>query len=208
VDSGGRRRKLQHAMTDANYLDGQMLIAMPGIGDPRFDRTVIFLCVHSPDGAMGLVVNREADQLSFPELLQKLDLLPQDQRIKLPPQVRAMKVQIGGPVESGRGFVLHTSDYHAEDSTLPIDDGLGLTATLDVLRAIAAGEGPRQALLALGYTGWGPGQLEQEIQHNGWLHCETDETLLFDTDLDAKYEFALRKLGIDPSMLSSESGHA
>jgi putative transcriptional regulator len=195
-------------MTDANYLDGQMLIAMPGIGDPRFDRTVIFLCVHSPDGAMGLVVNKAAEQLTFPELLQRLDLVPQGERIKLPPQVHAMKVQIGGPVETGRGFVLHTSDYHAADSTLPIDEGLGLTATLDVLRAIAAGKGPRQALLALGYAGWGPGQLEQEIQHNGWLNCETDEALLFDANLEAKYELALRKLGIDPSMLTSYSGHA
>jgi putative transcriptional regulator len=149
------------AMTDANYLDGQMLIAMPGIGDPRFERTVIFLCVHSPDGAMGLVVNKAAEQLTFPELLQRLDLLPHDEQIKLPPQVRSMKVQIGGPVETGRGFVLHTSDYHASDSTLPIDETMGLTATLDVLRAIAAGTGPRQALLALGYAGWGPGQLEQ-----------------------------------------------
>jgi putative transcriptional regulator len=195
-------------MTDANYLDGKMLIAMPGIGDPRFERTVIFLCVHSADGAMGLVVNKAAEQLSFPELLRRLDLLPQDERINLPRQVMSMKVQIGGPVESGRGFVLHTSDYHAADSTLPIDESIGLTATLDVLRAIAAGAGPRQALLALGYAGWGPGQLEREIQHNGWLHCATDETLLFDTDLDAKYELALRKLGIDPSMLTSYSGHA
>jgi putative transcriptional regulator len=195
-------------MTDASYLDGQMLIAMPGIGDPRFDRSVIVLCVHSPDGAMGLVVNRAAEQLSFAELLQRLDLLPETEQIKLPPQVQAMKVQIGGPVESGRGFVLHTSDYHAADSTLPIDQGIGLTATLDVLRAIAAGKGPARALLALGYAGWGPGQLEREIQHNGWLHCETDETLLFDTDLDAKYDFALRKLGIEPSQLTSYSGHA
>ena len=195
-------------MTDATYLDGQMLIAMPGIGDPRFERTVIFLCVHSADGAMGLVVNKAAEQLTFPALLQRLDLLPQNERIKLPPQVLAMKVQIGGPVESGRGFVLHTSDYHAADSTLPIDEGIGLTATLDVLRAIAGGKGPRQALLALGYAGWGPGQLENEIKHNGWLHCETDEALLFDTDLDAKYDLALRKLGVDQSRLSSYSGHA
>jgi putative transcriptional regulator len=195
-------------MKDTTYLDGHMLIAMPGIGDPRFERTVIFLCVHSADGAMGLVVNKATEQLTFPELLQRLDLLPQDERIELPPQVLSMKVQIGGPVESGRGFVLHTSDYHATDSTLPIDESIGLTATLDVLRAIAAGAGPRQALLALGYAGWGPGQLEREIHQNGWLHCETDETLLFDTDLDAKYELALRKLGIDPSMLTSYSGHA
>ena len=199
----------QHSeMTDATYLDGQMLIAMPGIGDPRFERTVIFLCVHSADGAMGLVVNKAAEQLTFPALLQRLDLLPQKERIKLPQQVLSMKVQIGGPVESGRGFVLHTSDYHASDSTLPIDEGIGLTATLDVLRAIAGGKGPRQALLALGYAGWGPGQLEREIQHNGWLNCQTDETLLFDTDLDAKYDLALRKLGIDPSRLTSYSGHA
>ena len=195
-------------MTDANYLDGQMLIAMPGIGDPRFDRSVIFLCVHSPDGAMGLVVNRAAEALSFAELLQRLDLLPETEPIKLPPDAQAMKVLVGGPVEAGRGFVLHTSDYRSSDSTLAVDEGLGLTATLDVLRAIAAGNGPRRALLALGYAGWGPGQLEQEIQHNGWLNCDSDETLLFDADLDAKYDLALRKLGIDPSMLSSESGHA
>jgi putative transcriptional regulator len=208
VETGGRRRKLQQAMTDTSYFDGQMLIAMPGIGDPRFERTVIFVCVHSADGAMGLVVNRAAGQMTFPELLQRLDLLPKDEQIRLPPQALSMKVQIGGPVESARGFVLHTSDYHVSDSTLAIDNGLGLTATLDVLRAIAAGRGPRQALLALGYAGWGPGQLEREIQHNGWLNCETDETLLFDTDLEAKYELALRKLGIDPSMLTSYSGHA
>ena len=195
-------------MSDPTYLAGQMLIAMPGIGDPRFERSVIFLCVHSAEGAMGLVVNKAAEQLTFPALLQRLDLLPQTERIKLPPQVLSMKVQIGGPVESGRGFVLHTSDYHAADSTLPVDEGIGLTATLDVLRAIAGGKGPARALLALGYSGWGPGQLEREIQHNGWLNCQTDETLLFDTDLDAKYDLAMRKLGIDPSRLASYSGHA
>ena len=195
-------------MKNASYLDGQMLIAMPGIGDARFERSVIFLCVHSPDGAMGLVVNKAAEDLTFPDLLRRLDLLPQNEPIELPQEALAMPVQVGGPVETGRGFVLHTSDYFASDSTLPIDERVGLTATLDVLRAIAAGKGPRQALLALGYAGWGPGQLENEIQQNGWLHCEADEDLLFDRDLDGKYTLALRKIGIDPSMLTAYSGHA
>lgn len=195
-------------MTSSSYLDGKLLIAMPGIGDPRFERTVIFMCVHSADGAMGLVVNKPASNLTFPELLTRLNLLPEGEPIKLPPAVRSMHVQFGGPVETGRGFVLHTSDYFASDSTLPIDEWIGLTATLDVLRAIAAGRGPRQALLALGYAGWGPGQLENEIQQNGWLHCDPDEQLIFDRDLEGKYPAALRKIGIDPRMLTSYSGHA
>ncbi len=191
-----------------HYLDGQLLIAMPGIGDPRFERTVIFLCAHSADGAMGLVVNKFADDITFPELLERLSVIPQEEQIRLPDGVRDMHVQFGGPVETGRGFVLHTSDYFIADGTLPIDEQIGLTATLDVLRAIARGEGPRLSLLALGYAGWGPGQLEAEIQRNGWLHCEADESLLFDMDLEAKYENAIRKIGIDLSMLSGDAGHA
>lgn len=195
-------------MTEADYLDGKMLIAMPGIGDPRFERTVIYLCAHSADGAMGLVVNRGASNLSFADLLKQLGLIPEGEPIRLPAQARTMQVHIGGPVETGRGFVLHTADYFSDDSTLPIDERVGLTATLEVLRAIAAGKGPRLSLLALGYAGWGPGQLERELQMNGWLHCDSDEALLFDHDLDGKYEQALRKIGVDPSMLSSVGGHA
>ena len=199
---------VRNVMATTDYLDGQMLIAMPGIGDPRFERTVIFLCVHSPEGAMGLVVNKPAENLTFTDLLTRLDIVPEEEAIKLPARVRAMHVQFGGPVEPGRGFVLHTADYFASDSTLPIDEGIGLTATLDVLRAIAKGKGPRKSLLALGYAGWGPGQLEHEIQQNGWLHCEPNERLLFGRDLDGKYALALHKIGVDPTMLSSSSGRA
>ena len=137
-------------MRPAEQLEGQMLIAMPGIGDPRFDRTVIFLCAHSPDGAMGLVVNKQAEDLTFVDLLDRLNVLPEEDQIRVPDDVADMLVQFGGPVETGRGFVLHTTDYFIADSTLPIDDRIGLTATLDILRAIAEGEGPRQAMLALG----------------------------------------------------------
>lgn len=193
---------------DSSYLDGQMLIAMPGIGDPRFERTVIYLCAHSAEGAMGIVVNKSADNIDFSELLERLNIIPEEQRINLPDEVAELPVHFGGPVEMGRGFVLHTADYFATDSTLPIDETIGLTATLDVLRAIAAGDGPRHALLALGYAGWGPGQLDKEISSNGWLHCEADEDLIFGGNLDKKYDDALAKIGISMTMLSSEAGHA
>lgn len=191
-----------------HFLDGQMLIAMPNIGDPRFERSVIYLCAHSEDGAMGIVVNKIAENISFPDLLERLEVIPAEQQISLPPQTREMPVQVGGPVETGRGFVLHTVDYFSDDSTLSIDESVGLTATLDVLRAIVAGEGPRQALLALGYSGWGPGQLEQEIHSNGWLHCDADEDLIFDGNFGDKYAMALAKIGVDPSKLSTDAGHA
>lgn len=194
--------------TDEEYLNGKMLLAMPNIGDPRFERTVIYICAHSKDGAMGLVVNKTADEITFSELLERLHVIPETERISLPAATRSMTVQFGGPVETERGFVLHTSDYFSDDATLPIDEEIGLTATLDVLRAIAAGEGPRRALLALGYSGWGAGQLEQEIQANGWLHCDADESLLFGDNLSAKYKAALAKIGIDPVHLTSQVGRA
>ena len=195
-------------MEPAEHLEGQLLIAMPGIGDPRFDRTVIFMCAHSSDGAMGLVVNKPAEDLTFIDLIDRLSILPEDDQIRVPSDIAQMHVQFGGPVETGRGFVLHTTDYFIADSTLPIDDRIGLTATLDILRAIAEGEGPRRAMLALGYAGWGPGQLENELLQNGWLHCEADESLLFGAELEDRYERALRKIGIDLSMLSAEAGRA
>lgn len=195
-------------MGTGKFLDGKMLIAMPGMTDPRFERSVVFMCAHSEEGAMGIVVNKVVRDLDFSELLTKLDIVPREQQIKLPDDALHMPVHFGGPVETGRGFVLHTSDYFVEDSTLPIDERMGLTATLNILRAIVVGQGPRRALLALGYAGWGPGQLEQEIQSNGWLHCEADEALIFDEDLDSKYTTALGKLGIDIATLSGESGHA
>ncbi len=195
-------------MTDSNYLCGQMLIAMPGIGDPRFERTVIYLCAHSADGAMGIVVNKCADNITFPDLLGRLEIVAEDDQIRLPQELQEMPVQIGGPVETGRGFVLHTSDYYASESTLSVDQEFGLTATLDVLKAIAGGHGPKKALLALGYAGWGPGQLEGEIQSNGWLHCDADNVLVFDSTLDERYDKALAKIGVDPALLSSSAGHA
>jgi putative transcriptional regulator len=194
-------------MKKSSFLDGQMLIAMPGMSDPRFDRSVIFMCAHSDNGAMGIIVNKRAPMISFSELLERLDIMPQENRIKLPDDVQSMLVQFGGPVEPGRGFVLHTSDYFSADTSLPIDECVALTATLDILRAIAGGQGPRRSLLALGYAGWAPGQLEDEIQRNGWLSCAADEDLLFANDLDGKYAGALHKIGVDPAMLSSEAGH-
>jgi putative transcriptional regulator len=195
-------------MKRSSFLDGQMLIAMPGMSDPRFDRSVIFMCAHSDNGAMGIIVNKRAPMISFSELLERLDIMPQENRIRLPDDVQSMLVQFGGPVEPGRGFVLHTSDYFSADTSLPIDERVALTATLDILRAIAGGQGPRRSLLALGYAGWAPGQLEDEIQRNGWLSCAADEDLLFGNDLDNKYLSALHKIGVDPAMLSSEAGHA
>jgi putative transcriptional regulator len=190
------------------FLDGQMLIAMPSMRDERFARTLIYMCAHSSEGAMGIVVNQPAADISFPDLLVKLDVIPANERIQLPRRAGTIKVLKGGPVETQRGFVLHTADFFIENSTLPIDEGICLTATLDILKAIARDEGPASAVLALGYAGWAPGQLEKEIQHNGWLHCTADSELVFGTDTGGKYEKAMGKLGIDLGMLSSEAGHA
>src|SRR5215470_18067038 len=190
------------------YLDGQMLIAMPSMRDERFTRSVIYVCAHSTDGAMGIIVNQPAANISFPDLLVQLEVIPASDLIQLPRRAGTVKVLKGGPVETGRGFVLHSADFFIENSTLPIDDGICLTATLDILKAIARGKGPESAVLALGYAGWAPGQLESEIQENGWLHCAADPELIFGPDIDGKYGRALRKIGIDPGKLSSEAGHA
>jgi putative transcriptional regulator len=194
--------------SDSSFLDGQLLVAMPGIGDPRFERTVIYLCAHSAEGAMGLVVNKTADGITFGELLERLEIVGEGDPIAFEPAIAERHVQFGGPVETGRGFVLHSSDYFAAEATLPIDERIGLTATLDVLRAIAAGRGPKRAIMALGYSGWGPGQLEAEIQRNGWITVPADEEIVFDPDLDAKYSRAMRKIGIDLTKLSGQAGHA
>src|ERR1700730_7099926 len=190
------------------YLDGQMLIAMPTMLDDRFARSVIYVCAHSNEGAMGIIVNQPAAHISFPDLLVQLDVIPADDLIQLPTQAEGVKVLKGGPVDTQRGFVLHSSDFFIENSTLLIDEGVCLTATLDILKAIARGDGPRSALLALGYAGWEPGQLENEIQHNGWLHCSADAELIFGQDTGGKYEKALKKIGVHLGMLSSEAGHA
>jgi putative transcriptional regulator len=189
------------------YLDGQMLIAMPAMRDERFARSLIYICAHSSEGAMGIVVNQAAENIKFPDLLVQLDVIPAQDLIELPPQAH-VKVLKGGPVETGRGFVLHSADFFIENSTLPIDNGICLTATLDILKAIAQGEGPQSAVLALGYAGWAPGQLESEITENGWLNCDADKELIFGTDVGNKYEKAMRKLGVDLGKLSSEAGHA
>jgi putative transcriptional regulator len=190
------------------YLDGQMLIAMPAMLDDRFARSLIYICAHSAEGAMGIVVNHPAPNINFSDLLVKLDVIPAADVIQLPSRAGVVKVMRGGPVETERGFVLHSADFFIENSTLPIDDGVCLTATLDILKAIARGDGPASAILALGYAGWAPGQLESEIQGNGWLHCAPDAELIFGADIGAKYEKALKKIGIDLGMLSSEAGHA
>ena len=197
--SGGPKR---------GYLDGQMLIAMPSMRDERFARSVIYVCAHSSEGAMGIVVNQPAANVKFSDLLVQLEVIPAADLIQLPPRAGLVRVLKGGPVETGRGFVLHSSDFFIENSTLPIDDGICLTATLDILKAIARGKGPESAILALGYAGWGAGQLENEIQENGWLHCSADQELIFGTDIEGKYGRAMRKIGIDLGMLSSEAGHA
>ncbi|NYZ14288.1 YqgE/AlgH family protein [Azospirillum sp. RWY-5-1] len=191
---------MSRATKSSEYLTGQLLIAMPSLLDPRFQRTVIYMCAHNEDGAMGLVVNKLFGQITFQDLLDQLGT-------EMPPATTNMPVQYGGPVESGRGFVLHTTDY-VRDGTLVVDDGVALTATIDILRAIAEERGPKNCILLLGYAGWGPGQLDAEIQANGWLNVPCDEGLLFDTELDGKWERSIAKLGVSVSMLSAEAGHA
>ena len=205
------RKSLQKSVTTSagrGFLDGQMLIASPGMQDERFSRSLIYMCAHSSEGAMGIVVNQPAANISFPDLLVKLDVIPKAEKIQLPSRAGDVTVLKGGPVETERGFVLHSADFFIENSTLPIDEGVCLTATLDILKAIARGNGPASAILALGYAGWSPGQLENELQQNGWLHCSADRELIFGTAIDAKYERAMQKIGIRPGMLSNEVGHA
>lgn len=183
---------------DSGYLTGQMLVAMPQMMDSRFVRSVIYVCSHTAEGAMGLVVNKLMDNVSFPDLLEQLELDGDNEDTP---------VHFGGPVETGRGFVLHSADY-VQESTLVIDNSRALTATIDVLKAIAQGKGPRRSLLALGYAGWGPGQLDDEIQQNGWLCVPADDSLIFDDNIEDRWTEALAKLGINITMLSGDAGHA
>jgi putative transcriptional regulator len=192
----------------SGYLDGQLLIAMPSMSDKRFARSVIYMCAHSEEGAMGLIVNQRSPHISFAELLEQLSIEEDGAGAMRPVGTIDLDVHVGGPVETDRGFVLHSADYFAADSTLSIDAEVSLTATVDILKAIAGGNGPTRAMLALGYAGWRPGQLEDEIQANGWLHCPSDLDLLFDRNLDQKYDRALSKIGIDPSHLVCDAGHA
>jgi len=200
--------KLRSRRKRRGYLEGQVLVAMPGMADQRFARSVIYLCAHSREGAMGLIINQRAKRVKFADLLVQLEVIDEQEAIRLPKRAGGMQVLKGGPVETQRGFVLHSSDYHVEDTTMPIDATVSLTATVDILRAIARDAGPYQAVLALGYAGWAAGQLEKEIQQNGWLSCEADADLVFGADLESKYARAMRKIGIDPAMLVNDAGHA
>ncbi|MBO3759169.1 YqgE/AlgH family protein [Ciceribacter sp. L1K23] len=191
---------------ERGLLDGQFLIAMPGMTDSNFARAVVYVCAHSPAGAMGFIINHP-QSVTFPDVVSHLNLLPREDLIMLPNEARSFPVQTGGPVESGRGFVLHSDDYLSE-SSIPVSDDISLTATLDIVRAISDGRGPNRAVMLLGYAGWGPGQLEFEIANNGWLTCAATEDLIFDRSLDGKYERALALLGVHPAMLSTEAGHA
>jgi len=186
--------------TTGTYFEGQMLLAMPAMTDPRFERAVIYMCAHNDEGAMGLVVNKTLDSIDFRELLGQLDIPAGD-------SVRDMTVHFGGPVENQRGFVLHSGEYR-HDETLMITDQVGLTATLDILRALARGDGPEKSILALGYAGWGPGQLESEFHDNAWLSVPYDDALMFAVDAADKWERAFNSIGVDLSVLSGSAGRA
>lgn len=184
-----------------SFLEGKLLIAMPGMTDERFAQTVIYMCAHSAKGAMGIVINKPIPGLSFADLMKQLQIETKSITGDFP-------ILYGGPVETGRGFVLHSGDYEGSDSTLPVSEDISLTATLDILRAMAEGRGPKQALFALGYAGWAPGQVETEFQSNGWLHCSADSSIVFGTDPQAKWATALSRLGVGPSGLVANTGRA
>ena len=182
-------------------LSGKLLIAMPDMTDPRFSQSVVYMCAHSDEGAMGLIVNKPQPKVRFGNLLEQLNITKTE-------GVRDIRVHFGGPVEMSRGFVLHTTDYRSEEGTMEVDDGIGMTATLDVLEDIAKGEGPVTSMLALGYAGWAPGQLEGEIAENGWLVCDARNDILFGRANEHKWQAALKVLGIDPLLLSASGGCA
>ncbi|GAA3861543.1 YqgE/AlgH family protein [Celeribacter arenosi] len=182
-------------------LTGKLLVAMPGIGDPRFENAVVFVCAHSSDGSMGLMINKISEEIEPGDIFDQLD-------IAVSATMRPLPVHFGGPVEIGRGFVLHSSDYTSENGSMDVCEGYSMTASREILRDLAMGEGPAARLLCLGYAGWGPGQLEDEISANGWLTCEADAQIVFDLSADKKWEAALRSIGVTPALLSSEAGRA
>jgi putative transcriptional regulator len=194
-------KKDRRSIEGSNFLEGKLLIAMPGMPDPRFEKSVIFMCAHSAEGAMGIIVNKAVPGLSFHDLMKKLELQVSQDSPNFP-------VLYGGPMETGRGFVLHSGDYDGSDATLPVSEDVSLTATLDILRDMGKGNGPENAIFALGYAGWSPGQIESEIRSNGWIHCDCDSDLLFNVNMEGKWATALGKLGIDVSGLSLHTGHA
>jgi putative transcriptional regulator len=183
------------------FLLGKLLVALPGMPDRRFEKSVIFMCAHSEEGAMGLIVNKPFEGLSFRELVERLDVRVTANALEAP-------ILFGGPVGSGQGFVLHTSEFGNGEATMPITSEISLTATIDILRAIAEGRGPEKALFALGYAGWGPGQIEAELASNGWIHCDAKKAILFDLECGDKWRAALATLGADISGLSAEAGRA
>lgn len=183
------------------FLEGKLLIALPGMPDPRFERSVIFICAHSEEGAMGLIINKPVEGLSFREMMERLKIGVSETTPNTP-------ILFGGPVQTGRGFVLHSGEFESQDSTMPVTEEISLTATLDILRAIASGKGPEKSLFALGYAGWDSGQIEDEIRANGWVHCDADNAIIFDDSLNDKWSRALKKLGIDMSGLSAHTGRA
>lgn len=193
--------KDNRSIEGVNFLEGKLLIALPGMSDPRFEKSVIFMCAHSADGAMGLIINKPIEGLGFHELIKNLD-------IRVTSNAPDAAVLFGGPVDTGRGFVLHSSEYVSANATMPVTKDFSLTATLDILKAMAEGQGPEQSVFALGYAGWGPGQIENEIRLNGWVHCDADSKIVFEMHMDSKWSAALRKLGIDLSLLSTNAGRA
>ncbi|WP_183429419.1 YqgE/AlgH family protein [Mesorhizobium sp. RMAD-H1] len=197
---------LKSAQRDKGFLNGHFLVAMPGMSDDRFTRAVVYVCAHSEEGAMGFIIN-QLQPMEFPDLLLQLGVIGEDELIRLPKATRHFMVRNGGPVDRTRGFVLHSDDYMV-DSTMPVAEDVCLTATIDILRAIAGNGGPSQALMTLGYSGWAAGQLEAEIAGNGWLTCPASRDLLFDSDITAKYDRLLSRIGIDPSRLVNDVGHA
>lgn len=199
--------KSEIVMQDSN-LEGQLLIAMPGMSDERFARSVVYICAHSDEGAMGLIINKPKDNLFFGDLLEQISLVDNDEPVELSELDARRPVHTGGPVETERGFVLHSPDYYTESATMAITDGICLTATTDILKAIASGSGPQRSIMALGYSGWAPGQLENELGANGWLNCPADADLVFAQDPAEKYDRALSKLGVSSSRLVTTAGRA
>ncbi|MGO1160941.1 YqgE/AlgH family protein [Brucella pseudogrignonensis] len=191
---------------EQGFLNGQFLLAMPGMSDERFARAVIYICAHSEDGAMGFIIN-QLQPVGFPDILRQIGIADDEDLIMLPKHAQSMVVRNGGPVDRTRGFVLHSDDYMV-DSTMPVTEDICLTATVDILRAIYGGSGPSRALLTLGYSGWAPGQLDMEFAENGWLACSAPIDMLFDSDITGKYDRLMAWMGIDMTRLVSEAGHA
>lgn len=189
---------------NSSNLSGKFLLAMPGMGDPRFHKAVILVCAHNDDGAMGLVINHVMPGIDLEALLKQLNITIPEGDYTSPSGVAVMS---GGPVENVRGFIVHTTEFHQQD-TVPINDRISVTGTVDALRAVAAGEGPQQMIFVLGYAGWGPGQLDQELHDNVWLVFDATPEIIFDTEPDQKWDAVIRSMGIDPNMLSNASGRA